>query len=211
MLSMNRIQSLTQHLSEIEKKLGYTFHDRSYLTLAFIHRSYINENKMVDQHNERLEFLGDAVLGMLMSDYLYRHFPSTPEGDLSYLRSRLIEAGSCVEYIRSLDIAHYILLGKGEQMNGGRGRDSILADLFEAVIGAIYLDGGVESTRKFIFEKFKTQIDLILKTPLKNWKAILQDFCQKKFHRRRSISSYQPQALITAKRLISKSSSTTMS
>lgn len=180
-LSMNQMEYLLQHIPEIETKLAYTFQDRSLLTLAFVHRSFINENRMITHHNERLEFLGDAVLGMLISDYLYCHLPSTPEGQLSYLRSRLVEAISCVSYVQSLDIASYILLGKGERMNDGRGRESILADLFEAIIGAIYLDGGLEAAKKFLFHNFTPQIETILKTPLRNWKALLQDYCQKKY------------------------------
>jgi ribonuclease-3 len=178
---MSQIEYLQQNISTIETRLGYTFRDRSLLTLAFIHRSFINENRAITQHNERLEFLGDAVLGMLISDYLYRYLPSTAEGQLSYLRSRLVEASSCVSYMQSLNIASYILLGKGERMNDGRGRESILADLFEAIIGAIYLDGGLEAARNFLFHNFTLQIENILKTPLCNWKALLQDYCQKKY------------------------------
>lgn len=178
---MNQIEYLLQNISNIETKLGYTFLDRSLLTLAFVHRSFINENRTVIQHNERLEFLGDAILGMLISDYLYCYLPENPEGELSYLRSRLVEASSCVNYVQSLNIAPYILLGKGERMNDGRGRDSILADLFEAIIGAIYLDGGLEAARNFLFRNFSEQFEAILKTPLRNWKALLQDYCQKNF------------------------------
>lgn len=178
---MNQIERLIQQASVIESKLNYSFVDRSLLALAFIHRSFINENRGIVYHNERLEFLGDSVLGMLISDYLYRHLPSTPEGELSYLRSRLVEASSCVSYIHTLNVAQYILLGKGERMNDGRGRESILADLFEAIVGAIYLDGGMIAAQKFLFENFSKEIETILKTPLRNWKALLQDYCQKNF------------------------------
>lgn len=178
---MNQIEHLIQNTSDIETKLGYQFKDHSFLILAFVHRSFINENKTITQHNERLEFLGDSVLGMLISDFLYQHLPTTPEGQLSYLRSRLVEAGSCVNYVQELGVASYVLLGKGERMNDGRGRESILADLFEAIIGAIYLDGGIEAAKNFLFRNFTTQFEEILKTPLRNWKAILQDYCQKKF------------------------------
>ncbi len=180
-LCMNQMEYLHQHLSTIETKLGYTFRERSLLILAFVHRSFINENRKMTQHNERLEFLGDAILGMLISDYLYQYLPSTAEGQLSYLRSRLVEASSCVNYVQSLGIASYILLGKGERMNDGRGRESILADLFEAIIGAIYLDGGLEAAKHFLFHNFTSQIESILKTPLRNWKALLQDYCQKNY------------------------------
>jgi ribonuclease III len=151
------------------------------LTLAFVHRSFVNEHREITDHNERLEFLGDSVLGMLIAEYLYKHMPDTPEGDLSYLRSRLVEASTCVAFVQKLSISQYLLLGKGERMNDGRGRDSILADFFEAIIGAIYLDGGIENARKFIFNNFSEEIIAILKKPLRNWKAMLQDYCQKNF------------------------------
>lgn len=180
---MNAYEDLMRRASEIEAKLGYTFKDRNLLALAFVHRSFINENREVEHHNERLEFLGDSVLGMLIADYLYRYLPGTPEGELSVLRSRLVEAGSCVLYVQKYDLGHYLLLGKGERMNDGRGRESILADLFEAIMGAVYLDGGLEASKRFLFKNFSSEIDSILKTPLRNFKALLQDFCQKKFQK----------------------------
>lgn len=178
---MNTMDDLQKQIPAIESRLRYTFHDRSLLTLAFIHRSYINEHRETLQHNERLEFLGDSVLGLLIADFLYKKFPNYPEGDLSYLRSRLVEASSCVSFIHKMDIGKSILLGKGERMNDGRGRESILADLFEAIIGAIFLDGGLEAARSFIFNNFSEEIEATLKTPLSNWKALLQDYCQKKY------------------------------
>lgn len=180
-MTMITLESLKKKIPEIEALLGYTFTDKDLPCLAFIHRSYVNENKQVSQHNERLEFLGDSVLGLLIADYLYESMPATPEGELSYLRSRLVEATACVAYAETLNIKKYLIMGKGERMNDGRGRDSILSDLFEAVIGAIYLDGGLEAARTFIFSKLKSNFDEILKTPIKNWKAILQDYSQKKF------------------------------
>lgn len=178
---MNTIENLLNDTPAIEAKLHYTFHDRSLLMLAFIHRSYINEHRDIQQHNERLEFLGDSVLGLLTAEYLYKKFPAYPEGDLSYLRSRLVEASSCVTYVQKMDISKHLLLGKGERMNDGRGRESILADLFEAIIGAIYLDGGIDPARNFLFDNFSEEIETTLKTPLSNWKALLQDYCQKKY------------------------------
>lgn len=178
---MNHIDSLLKNYASIEEKLHYTFKNKTYLALAFIHRSYINENKQITQHNERLEFLGDSVLGLLVSEYLYHHLPDTPEGELSSLRSRLVEATACVSYIHKLELDKEIFLGKGERMNDGRGRESILADLFEAIIGAIYLDGGLVAAKQFLFQTFSSEIDTILKTPLRNYKALLQDYCQKNF------------------------------
>lgn len=180
---MQNIEQLMRHMPQIEEKLGYHFRDSSLLALAFVHRSYVNENRSVMQHNERLEFLGDSVLGVLISDYLYRELPSTPEGDLSFLRSRLVEASSCVAYIKKLQVEDYLLLGKGERMNDGRGRDTILADLFEALVGAIYLDGGLDAVKTFLFDHFAEEISERLQTPISNWKAILQDHCQRKFQK----------------------------
>ncbi|MEC7840363.1 MAG: ribonuclease III [Chlamydiota bacterium] len=179
---MNDLEELLQHAEEIESKIGYKFCNREFLALAFTHRSYVNESRDVQGHNERLEFLGDSILGLLIADYLYHHLPTTPEGELSYLRSRLVEASSCVLFVQKLAVEKYILLGKGERMNDGRGRESILADLFEAIIGAIFLDGGIDAVKKFLFSTFTDEIDAILKTPLRNWKAMLQDYCQKKYH-----------------------------
>lgn len=180
---MNAIEQLIEHAPAIESTLGYSFRDRSLLALAFIHRSYVNEHRDVPQHNERLEFLGDSILGMLIAEHLYRHLPTTPEGELSYLRSRLVEASSCVMYVQKLHLEKHILLGKGERMNDGRGRETICADLFEAIFGAIYIDGGLEAARAFLFNNFSEEINAILKTPLRNWKAVLQDYCQKNFQK----------------------------
>lgn len=178
---MHTVEDLLQAASNIEERLRYSFRDRSLLILAFIHRSFVNENRNITQHNERLEFLGDSILGLLISEYLYKRLPSTQEGELSYLRSRLVEASSCVSLVQKLDLGKYLLLGKGERMNDGRGRESILADLFEAIIGAIYLDGGIDAASRFLFSNFTGEIETILKTPISNWKALLQDYCQKKY------------------------------
>lgn len=177
---MNPLEQLIANAPQIEAKLGYQFRDREQLALAFVHRSFVNENRQITAtHNERLEFLGDSVLGLIISEYLYRYLPSKPEGELSYLRSRLVEASSCCLYIQHLDVEQHLLLGRGERRNDGRGRDSILADLFEAVVGAIYLDGGLAATKRFLFKTFSQQFQDILRTPERNWKACLQDYTQK--------------------------------
>jgi ribonuclease-3 len=176
---MNAIQSLLQNANDIESNIGYVFKNRENLILAFVHRSFVNENRSVIKHNERLEFLGDSVLGLIVAEYLYLNFPEIPEGELSYLRSRLVEASSCRIYVQKLGIDQFLLLGKGERMAGARGKDSILADFFEALFGAIFLDGGLEAAKSFLFNNFSNEINDILKEPLSNWKAILQDFCQK--------------------------------
>jgi ribonuclease-3 len=168
-------------MEKIEKLLNYNFKNKQLLATAFVHRSYINENKQVVEHNERLEFLGDSVLGLVVSDFLFRALPGTAEGELSSLRARLIEASSCNKYLLELGVESYLLLGKGERYNDGRGRETILADLFEAIVGAIYLDGGFEAAHKFILSHFSKKMDSIAEEPTSNWKALLQDHCQRQF------------------------------
>lgn len=178
---MNSVEELLAHVPLIEDKLHYTFRDKLLLMLSFVHRSFFNEHRdLVEQHNERLEFLGDSVLGLIISDYLYAHLPLETEGFLSHLRSHIVEASSCAQMLNHLSIAQYVLLGKGERMNDGRGRETILADLFEALIGAIYLDGGMDAAKIFFFMHFSELIEEHLKKPLRNWKAELQDYSQKK-------------------------------
>ena len=180
---MNPLEKFTQLIPNIENKINYSFKDKHLLILAFVHRSFINENRLITaNHNERLEFLGDSILGFLIAQYLYESLPSTPEGELSSLRSRLVEAIACTQYVNQMQIEEYLFLGKGERRNNGRGRESILADLFEAIIGAIYLDGGYSAAKNFLFNNFSSEIEKIIKKPLKNWKALLQDYTQKKYH-----------------------------
>lgn len=181
---MGFLHQLNQKIDLIEQKLSYTFNDKELLRLAFSHRSFANENRaVVKEHNERLEFLGDAILGIIVSDFLYRELPTYPEGELSYLRARLVEASSCAYYVHKLEIGTFLLLGRGEAMNEGKGRNSILADLFEAVIGAIYLDSGMERTQTFFLDHFRSDVMTMIREPHRNWKAELQDFCQKSYHK----------------------------
>ncbi len=181
---MNLIENLLSKAEEIEGRLGYSFSNRALLVLPFIHRSFFNENReLVKEHNERLEFLGDSVLGLVISGYLYEHLPMQSEGHLSHLRAHLVGAESCARYMRELELEQFLLLGKGESVNVGRGRERILADLFEALIGAIYLDGDLNSAKIFILDRCIVAIEEAVKTPLRNWKAELQDYSQKKFQR----------------------------
>ena len=178
------MKDLMAHLSVVESRLGYVFQNKKLLRQAFIHRSYFNEHREeVEEHNERLEFLGDSILGLMVSDYLYQHLPTQAEGELSRLRAHLVEAGSCARFLQKLDVGDYVQLGRGERMNEGRGRETILADLFEALIGAVYLDGGMEEVKKFFWGHFKEEIQKILEHPARNWKAELQDYSQKKYQR----------------------------
>ncbi len=181
---MHTLDHLHKGIPLIEKKIGYEFKEKALLELAFVHRSFANENREYTLgHNERLEFLGDSILGLVVSDFLYTHLPEATEGKLSYLRSRLVEAPTCALYLNELDLAHFLIMGKGEAMNVGKGRETILADLFEALMGAIYLDGGLEVAREFFFRSFEKNVQNILVEPHRNWKAELQDYCQKKYQR----------------------------
>lgn len=177
------MHSLFNAIPDIEKKIHYSFRNQEILLLAFTHRSFWNEHKeQLSGHNERLEFLGDSVLGFIVSDYLYKKFTNIPEGILSDLRAQIVRADSCAQFFMQLSLESYILLGKGEQLNQGKGRQTIIANLFEALVGAIYLDGGLESARNFFFSHFQTQIDGFMRDPELNWKAELQNFVQKKYH-----------------------------
>ncbi len=181
---MTPFELVRQNLPQIEEKIGTIFEDKDLLILAFVHRSYVNEHRdQIDQHNERLEFLGDSVLGLVMADYLFRRLPTYAEGDLSQLRSRLVDTVACVRFIQKLNLADYILLGKGEQLSEGRTKGSILADAFEAIIGAMYLDGGIGVVRSFITFHFEAEIEEAIGSPARNYKAELQDYSQKKFQK----------------------------
>lgn len=138
-------------MTELERELGYEFQDPALLENALTHSSYANENRGRSLgSNERLEFLGDSVLGMVVADYLYRAHPDLPEGDLTRTRAALVCEGSLVEVARALGLGSYLKLGRGEDAGGGRARPSIQADAVEAVLAAVYLDGGIGSARKII-------------------------------------------------------------
>lgn len=181
---MDPVQELLENIPLIEERLGYHFHNRELLLLAFVHCSFFNENReLVQAHNERLEFLGDSVLSVIVSAFLYTHLPKHSEGDLSHLRAHFVGAASCAAFLQKLNLAEFILLGKGEKMNQGKGRERILADLFEALIGAIFLDGDLSSAKSFFLLHFSTDLVEASHRPQRNWKADLQDYSQKKYQK----------------------------
>lgn len=181
---MNLVNLFKSNVSSIEDKLGYVFANKDLMLLAFTHRSFMNEARgQVVGHNERLEFLGDSVLGLVLSDYLYHRLPSYPEGQLSQLRARLVDAESCACYLQKLELADAILLGKGERISEGHAKTSIQADVFEALIAALYLDGGIAIVKSFFLYHFETEIEKVIGTPPRNYKAELQDYSQKKIQR----------------------------
>lgn len=139
------------HLNELQGKIGYSFKDSSLLTLAMSHSSYANEKHLSKLGcNERLEFLGDAVLEIVSSDFLFHRFPDMPEGDLTKTRASMVCEPTLAYCAEQIDLGSYLLLGKGEDATGGRTRNSVVSDAMEALIGAIYLDGGFTSAKEFI-------------------------------------------------------------
>ena len=166
-------------MRDLEKKLNYTFRNQALLEEALNHSSYANENKAKGlQSNERLEFLGDSVLGMVVADYLFRTHPDLPEGDLTRTRAALVCEGSLVEVAQCLELGAYLKLGKGEEAGGGRERPSIIADAVEAVLAAVYLDGGIGSARKII-QKFILSREVAGLTKPRDYKTALQELVQR--------------------------------
>lgn len=166
-----------ERLKELEKRIGYQFKDRSLLTLAMSHSSYANEKHLSKLGcNERLEFLGDAVLEIVSSDFLFHKFPEMPEGDLTKTRASMVCEPTLAYCAEDIDLGGYLLLGKGEEATGGRMRNSIVSDAMEALIGAIYLDGGFTSAKEFIL-KFVLN-DMEHKKLFFDSKTILQEMVQ---------------------------------
>ncbi|MDO4862885.1 MAG: ribonuclease III [Ruminococcus sp.] len=166
-------------ITEFEKKIGYTFENKQLIHQALSHSSYANEKKQPNGSNERLEFLGDSVLSIVVSDYLYKHLTSVAEGDLTKLRASLVCEKSLHVFAKQIDLGSYLLLGKGEENTGGRERPSILADAFEAVIAAIYLDGGMEAARRHILRFIPDDLEHGFKQAFSDFKTVLQEVVQK--------------------------------
>ena len=165
---------------ELEEIIGYQFHNKELLTTALTHSSYANERKAQHiQYNERLEFLGDAVLSVVVSDYIFKHCPDLPEGELTKLRASLVCEKSLYEFAKQIDLGKYLLLSKGERHNGGAERPSILSDAFEALIAAIYIDGGITPASKHILNFVVPAIKGSRKKQVKDYKTTLQEIIQK--------------------------------
>ena len=163
----------------LEERIGYTFQNRKYLDIALTHSSYANEMKKNLSSNERQEFLGDAVLSIIVSDYLFHTF-HLAEGDLTKLRAAMVCEKSLCEFARQFSLGDYLKLGRGEEMMGGRTRPSILADAFEALIAALYLDGGIEAASRFIMSYVTGAIEEFGHKPaFKDYKTALQEIIQK--------------------------------
>ena len=165
----------------LESKLKYHFHDRALLLTALSHSSYANENKSAGlMSNERLEFLGDSVLGQVVSSHLYLSYPKMPEGQMTRLRAELVCEQSLYEVAKTLELGKFIKLGKGEEHTGGRQRESILADAVEALIAAQYLDGGLAVAKSFIDKYILSNLDAMETYAMSDYKTTLQEQVQRK-------------------------------
>lgn len=165
--------------AHLESLLGHIFANKQLLELACTHSSFSNEKG--GAHNERLEFIGDAVLGLIAASFLYKKFPEKDEGELSALRARLIEGDACFAFVKKFELQQFLKLGDGEEKLGGRERKRLLANFFEALLGALYLDGGFDATTNFFPGKFLEEIEKIIHSPSTNWKTILQNYTQKEY------------------------------
>ena len=173
---------ITETIYEFEKIIGYKFNNIKVLEESLTHSSYSNEDKAYNKvNNERLEFLGDAVLSISVSRYIFDEFPDYPEGDLTKLRAQVVCEDTLSLVAANLNLGKYLLLGKGEESSGGRERKSILADAVEAVIAAIYLDGGYKQAEKFVLNNLTEYIKLAVKGKIiTDFKSYLQEYYQSK-------------------------------
>lgn len=166
-------------MKALEENLKYCFKDKNLLCNALTHSSFANEVRNGSTSNERLEFLGDSVLSVIVSDYLYKQFSSLPEGELTKLRASLVCEKSLCGFSRELELGKFLKLGKGEDKGGGRERDSILADAFEAVLAAMYLDGGMEVARKHVMNFVLRELKSNKEEVFKDYKTALQEIIQR--------------------------------
>jgi ribonuclease III len=174
----------------LQQTIGIPFKDESMLKQAFIHSSYVNENPGFQfMDNERLEFLGDAVLSFVITDELYRKFPEFGEGDLTEVRASIIRQEALAEISEGIKLGDYLLLGKGEEATGGRKKPTNLADALESLIGAIYMDQGLSIARNFVLDKFASRLEkAAVKGIGHNYKALLQELTQARY---KQLPAYQ--------------------
>jgi len=184
------------NLDILQKKIGFVFTNKTLLTTAFIHRSYLNEHKKYKgPSNERLEFLGDAALSIVVSTFLYEKLPNEPEGKLTTSRAALVRTETLAKIAKSLSLGKYLVLSKGEEDTGGRENPSILANTFEALVGAIYLDQGIEKVQEFLKKTVLSNWTSLIDSAVPDNKSRLQEFVQRKYHVSpiyRLISSWGP-------------------
>jgi ribonuclease-3 len=168
--------------TELAKKLNIQFNDITLLERALTHRSYLNENRNIDRSNERLEFLGDAVLELIVSKYLYVKYPDREEGDLTSFRSAIVRTESLAQASRELGYGEYLKMAKGEEESGGRDKDYILANTFESVLGSIYIDQGFDKCKELVQKVLISKVDNIVENRLDiDNKTKIQELAQAKF------------------------------
>ncbi|MDD6992123.1 MAG: ribonuclease III [Oscillospiraceae bacterium] len=172
-------KALSERLAAFEEKIGYSFKNKNLLHEALSHSSYANECKKGRNSNERLEFLGDSVLSIVISEHLFNHFKHLPEGDLTKIRASLVCEKALFEFSKQISLGEFILLGKGEENTGGRNRPSIVSDAFEAVIAAVFLDGGMEAAREYVLGFIPKDLDKNSAKKLQDYKTILQEIIQR--------------------------------
>ena len=167
-------------MDNLEEKIGHKFKNRELLLTALTHSSYANEKHDRSLSYERLEFLGDSILGLVTAEFLYSHEPALPEGRMTRLRAELVCENSLKGLAGELGIGDYMRLGRGEERSGGRGRASILADMVESVIAAIYLDSGMDEARRFVIDKLLSRAELGEQHRIADYKTELQELVQRK-------------------------------
>lgn len=171
------------NLKDLQKNISLNFKNEGQLKNAFIHRSYLNEHKeFKGSSNERLEFLGDSVLSVIVSKFLFEQLKASQEGQLTQIRSTLVRTETLAKLAQKLSLGKYLFLSKGEEDSGGRTNSTILANTFEALVGAIYLDQGMEATEKFIKNQILNQWQNLVKSSVSDNKSKLQEILQKKYH-----------------------------
>ncbi len=178
----NKKKNRYRQLNSLQIRIGIKFRDKSLLNRALTHRSFINEIGSPTYDNERLEYLGDSVLALVVNEYLFKRFEDYVEGDLAKIKSAVVSEATLSQVAQELNLGSYIMMGRGEELSGGRERPSILANTLEAVIGAIYLDSGLKGAKKFILGLLKKDIERIDNLSyLRDPKTTLQEFVQKKY------------------------------
>lgn len=170
---------INKNVDAFEKNINYSFKNKDYILEALTHSSFSNENRNY-KFNERMEFLGDSILGMVVSDYIFNREQNVAEGELTKIRANVVCEESLSIVAKNIELGRYILLGKGEKISGGRNRDSILADAMEAIIAAIYLDGGIEEARNFVMKMLGDRIDETIEGNIfRDYKTSLQEVVQR--------------------------------
>ena len=179
-----------KNLLDLEHKLNYYFNDRNLLKNALLHKSLGNERKEYkNQNNERLELLGDAVLDLIVAEYLYKNYKNASEGTIAKLKAMIVSEPILAKISRQIGVGKFLMLSRGEVMSGGRNRESILADSFEAILGAVYIDSNLDDARNFTLSHIKRYIDHIEENEdILDFKSILQEYVQKEF---RTVPTYE--------------------